>query len=79
MVIVGETVKLDSLLNTQNDIKRREVLAIIEADKLKHLFLNKDVTFSVKAKLSRSFITPMFLYSSELWTQKTTCIANKGA
>lgn len=79
MVIVGETVKLDSLLNTQNDIKRREVLAIIAADKLKHLFLNKDVTSSVKTKLSRSFITPIFLYSSKLWTQKATCIANKGA
>ena len=39
---------LDSLLDTQNDIKRKKVLAINAANKLKHLFLNKDVAISVK-------------------------------
>ena len=39
---------LDSLLDTQNDIKRKKVLPINAANKLKHLFLNKDVAISVK-------------------------------
>ena len=59
---------LGSLLDTQNGIKRRKVLAINAANKLKHLFLNKDVTIIVKAKLFKSYITPIFLYNSELWT-----------
>ena len=59
---------LGSLLDTQNDIKRRKVLAINAANKLKHLFLNKDVTINVKTKLFKSYITPKFLYNSELWT-----------
>ena len=59
---------LASLLDTQNGIKRRKVLAINAANKLKHLFLNKDVTINVKTKLFKSYITPIFLYNSELWT-----------
>ena len=61
---------LGSLLDTQNDIKRRKVLAINAANKLKLLFLNKDVTVSVKAKLFKSYITPIFLYNSELCDTK---------
>ena len=60
--------RLGSLLHTQNDIKRRKVLAINSANKLKHLFLSKDVTISVKTTLFKSYITPIFLYNSELWT-----------
>ena len=59
---------LGTLLFTQNDIKRRKVLAINAASKLKHLFLNKNVTISVKTKLFKSYITAIFLYNSELWT-----------
>ena len=61
---------LGSLLDTQNDIKRRKVLAINAANKLKLLFLNKDVTVSVKTKLFKSYITPIFLYNSELCDTK---------
>ena len=57
---------LGSLLDTQNDIKKRKVLAINAAYKLKHLFLNKDVTISVKTKFFKSYITLIFLYNSEL-------------
>ena len=59
---------LVSLLDTQKNIKRRKVLAINAANKLKHLFLNKDVTIRVKTTLFKSCITPIFLYNSELWT-----------
>ena len=57
-----------SLLDTQNDIKRRKLLAINAANKLKHLFLNKDVIISVKTTLFKSYVTPIFLYNFELWT-----------
>ena len=57
-----------TLKDTRNDIKRRKVLAINAANKLKHLFLNKDVTISVKTTLFKSYITPIFSYNSELWT-----------
>ena len=57
---------LGSLLDgTQNDIKRRKVLAINAANKLKHLFLNKNVTIDVKTELFKTYITPIFLYNSE--------------
>ena len=55
-------------IDTQNDIKRRKILVINAANKLKHLFLNKDVIMSVKTKLFKSYTTPTFLYNSELWT-----------
>ena len=59
---------LGSLLDTQNDIKTGKVFATNAANNLKHLFLNKDVTIDVKTKLFKSYITPIFLYNSELWT-----------
>ena len=37
-------------------------------NKLKHLVLNKGVTISVKTKLLKSYIVPIFLHNSELWT-----------
>ena len=54
---------LGNLLDTQNDIKGRKVLEINAANKLKHLFLKKDVTIKVKTKLFKSYITPIFLYN----------------
>ena len=59
---------IGSLIDIQDDIKRRNVFAINTGNKLKHLFLNKDVNISVKTKLFKSYITPIFLYSSELWS-----------
>ena len=59
---------IGSLLDIQDDIKRRNVFAINTGKKLKHLFLNKDVNISVKTKLFKSYITPIFLYSSESWS-----------
>ena len=59
---------LGSLIDTQNDIRRRKVLAINAANKLKHMFLNKDVIINVKTKLFKSYIAPIFLYNSELRT-----------
>ena len=44
------------------------MLAINALNQLKHLFLNKDVTISVKTKLFKSYIKLKFLFNSELWT-----------
>ena len=63
-----DCILLDSLLDTQNDIKRRKVLATSAVNKHKHLFLKKYITISVKTKLFKSYKTPMLLYNSELWT-----------
>ena len=57
---------LGSLLDTQNDIKRRKVLTINAANRLRHLFLDKDITINVKTKLFKSYIAPIFLYNSVL-------------
>ena len=55
---------IDSLLNTQNDNKRRKVLAINAANKLKHRKLRYHHLSESKSK---SYITPIFLYNCELW------------
>ena len=44
------------------------MLAINAVNQLKHLFLNKDVTISVKTKIFKSYIKAKFLFNSELWT-----------
>ena len=52
---------LGSLLDAQNDMKRRKVLAINATNKLKHLFLNKDVSINVKTKLFKCYITQIYI------------------
>ena len=61
---------LGRLLETQNDIKRQKVPAVNAANKLTRVLLNRDVIISVKSKLFKSYMTPIFLNNSELWTLK---------
>ena len=68
MTIVGETVNYLLANQAHKMTKRRKVLTINTANKLKQLFLNKDATINVKTKLLKSYITPIFLYNSVLWT-----------
>ena len=66
VIIVGETVNcLVAFQLYKMTLKEEKVLAINAANKLKHLFLNKDVTNSGKTKTFKSYITSIFLYSSE--------------
>ena len=51
---------LGSLQDTHNDIKRGKVSEINAANKLKNLFLDKGVNISVKTKLFKSYIAPIF-------------------
>ena len=63
---------LGSLLDTQNDIKRRKSLAITSINKMKNIFYGK-LSISIKLRTSDCYVGSTFLYNSELWTlTKTT-------
>ncbi len=57
---------LGSLLDTENDIKRRETL--VAFNNLKHIFESRRATLEVKIRLFNSHIQSIFLYNSKLWT-----------
>ena len=59
---------LGSLLDTEEDIKRRKSLAISSAIKLNFIFQNKNVSLKIKNKVFSSFVKPIFMYNCEIWT-----------
>ena len=59
---------LGSLLDTEEDIKRRKILATNASNNLMHLFENNLLTVNTKLRLIDTYIEPIFLYNSELWT-----------
>ena len=59
---------LGSILDTENDIKRRKTLALVAFNSLKHIFESRRATLEVKIRLFNSHIQSIFLYNSELWT-----------
>ena len=59
---------LGSLLETENDIKRRKGLAIDAFNTLNKFFANPRASITTKAKIFKAFITSIFLYNSEIWT-----------
>ena len=59
---------LGSLLDTDEEIKRRKSLAINAGNNLEHLFKNKHLTTSTKMKVMDTFVESIFMYNSELWT-----------
>ena len=64
---------LGSLLDTQEDIKRRKVLAMDAIKTQKKAFTSKKLSVKTKSKLFTSYIDSIFLYNSEIWTiNKTT-------
>ena len=63
---------LGSLLDTDEDIKRRKGLAIDAVRNQKNVFRSKKLTAKTKAKLFLSFIDSIFLYNSEIWTLTKT-------
>ena len=58
---------LNSLLDTEEDIKRRKALAIVTYNKLKNILENKSRSMKTKVKILKVYIESVFLYS-ELWT-----------
>ena len=66
-IIVGETVNsLVAYEIHKMTLKEDEYLQWMHQINLKFLYLNKDVTISVKIKLFKSFIAQIFLYIFEL-------------
>ena len=63
---------LGTLLDTSEDIKRRKGLAIDAAKTLKHIFNNKKVWTSTKARAFDTYISSVFLYNSCTWTLTAT-------
>ena len=59
---------LRTLLDTEEDIKRRKILAINTANNLCRFFENNKLTNNLKLKLINTYIEPIFLYNSETWT-----------
>ena len=59
---------LGSLLETENDINRRKILATNAYNQLKYIFESKKTSREVKIRIFRSHIESIFLYNCELWT-----------
>ena len=59
---------LRTLLDTEEDIKRRKILARNAANNLRRFFENNKLRINLKLKLINMYIEPVFLYNSETWT-----------
>ena len=59
---------LGSLLETDNDINRRKILATNAYNQLKYIVESKKTSREVKIRIFRSHIESIFLYNCELWT-----------
>ena len=68
---------LGSMLDTEEDIKRRKTLSITAANKLQSLFYNKKLTIQTKMLAFTTYIEPIFLYNCELWSVTLVQAENK--
>ena len=59
---------LGSLLDTENDINRRQILAIDAFKTLNRKFDSKEISNAVKIRTFNAYVASVFLYNSELWT-----------
>ena len=59
---------LGSILDTNNDIKRRKGLSLDAVQKIKYMFNNKKLSIKTKMRAFDAYISSIFLYNSELWT-----------
>ena len=67
---------LGSLIDTEEDIKRRTGLAISTYNQLKHILNSRKTSIAVKMRIFDAYVCSVFLYNCELWTP-TTKIENK--
>lgn len=56
------------MLNTENDIKRRKGLAIDAFNKYQNILCHRQTPITVKQQILHTFVYPLLLYNSELWT-----------
>ena len=54
------------MLDTGEDIKRREILAITAANQLKIIFDNKKLTPETKMKAFRAYAESIFIYNCKI-------------
>ena len=59
---------LGSLLDTEEDIKRRKILALGAIKNFKHVFQSSKIRQSVKIRVFNTYIRSIFLYNAEVWT-----------
>ncbi len=59
---------LGSLLDTEQDIKRRKSLAISTYNKMKNILENRKTSIPTKKRIFKCYIESVLLYNSELWT-----------
>lgn len=59
---------LGTLLDTSEEIKRRKILAIAAAKKLKSMFDNRKIWTSTKARIFDTYVSSIFLYNASTWT-----------
>ena len=59
---------LGSLLDTEEDMKRRKALAIATYKNLKNIQENKSTLMKTKIRILKVYIESVFLCNSELWT-----------
>jgi hypothetical protein len=64
---------LGSMLETEEDIKRRKAVTNNVFSKLKHIFTNHRITLTNKIRVFNLFVGSTFLYNSELWTATNKC------
>ena len=59
---------LGSLLDTEKDINRRQILAIDAFKTLNQIFDSRKMSNTVKIRTFNAYVASVFLYNSELWT-----------
>ena len=62
---------LGTLLDTEEDIKQRKVLAMKVANSMKEIFLG-DISIEVKVHSFNCYVSSVFLYNCETWTLTKT-------
>ena len=63
---------LGSILDTENDIKRRKILTIDAMKKLNNVFNSARINIQTKMRCFKAYINSVFLYNSELWCMNKT-------
>ena len=64
------------MLDTKEDIKRRQSLTTNAVNRIQAIFDNKKLTPETKITTFRTYIEPIFLYNSEIWIIKSSQAEN---
>ena len=62
---------LGTLLHTEEDVKRRKVLAMNVVNSMKEIFFG-DISIDVKVRSFNCYVSSVFLYNCKTWTLTKT-------